>query len=163
MDGNEEATNIFKGAFGSYVRTWSHVWAERDNLEMALSLGVKYGQLGIPGGMQLTEAVAAKWKAALAAAGFTLVTVFAAYEGEDYTDIASVAGSVGFVPRHTRASRLARTLAVSDFAAQLGVASIACHVGFVPEDGQDPDYVAVREASAPSLRPCGAAWPELRA
>ena len=26
-------------------------WAERDNLEMALSLGVKYGQLGIPGGM----------------------------------------------------------------------------------------------------------------
>ena len=29
-------------------------WAERDNLEMALSLGVKYGQLGIPGGMQLT-------------------------------------------------------------------------------------------------------------
>jgi sugar phosphate isomerase/epimerase len=120
-------------------------WAERDNLEMALALGVKYGQLGIPGGMELSEAVAAKWKAALAAAGFTLVTVFAAYEGEDYTDIASVAGSVGFVPRHTRAARLARTLAVSDFAAQLGVDSIACHVGFVPEDGEDPDYVAVRE------------------
>ena len=26
-------------------------WAERDNLEMVRSLGVRYGQLGIPGGM----------------------------------------------------------------------------------------------------------------
>ena len=41
--------------------------------------------------------------------------------------------------------RLARTLAVSDFAARLGVGSIACHVGFVPEDAGHPDYVAVRE------------------
>ena len=120
-------------------------WAERDNLEMVRSLGVRYGQLGIPGGMQLTDAVAAKWKAALEAAGFTLVTVFAAYEGEDYADIPAVARTVGFIPPATRAARLARTLAVSDFAAQLGVASIACHVGFVPEDAQHPDYVAVRQ------------------
>jgi L-ribulose-5-phosphate 3-epimerase len=120
-------------------------WADRDNLEMALSLGVKYGQLGIPGGMQLTAEAAAKWKAALDAAGFTLVTVFAAYEGEDYTDMSTVAGSVGFIPPATRALRLARTLEVSDFAAQLGVGSIACHVGFVPEDAQDPDYLAVRQ------------------
>ena len=120
-------------------------WAERDNLEMALSLGVKYGQLGIPGGMQLTADAAAKWKAALEAAGFTLVTVFAAYEGEDYTDMATVAGTVGFIPPATRALRLARTLEVSDFAAQLGVGSIACHVGFVPEDTQHPDYLAVRQ------------------
>jgi len=120
-------------------------WAERDNLDMPLSLGVKYGQLGIPGGMQLNEAAAAQWKAALEAAGFTLVTVFAAYEGEDYTNMATVAGSVGFIPPATRTVRLARTLEISDFAAQLGVGSIACHVGFVPEDPQQPDYVAVRQ------------------
>ena len=73
------------------------------------------------------------------------MTVFAAYEGEDYADIPAVARTVGFVPRGTRDARLSRTLAVSDFAAQLGVASIACHVGFVPEDAAHPDYVAVRE------------------
>ena len=106
-------------------------WAERDNLEMVRSLGVRYGQLGIPGGMQLTDAAAAQWKTAIEGLGLTLVTVFAAYEGEDYADIPAVARSVGFVPPDTRAARLARTLAVSDFAAQLGVASIACHVGFV--------------------------------
>src|ERR1035437_3151676 len=102
-------------------------WAERDDLEMVRSLGVRYGQLGIPGGMQLTDGVAVQWKTALAAAGFTLVTVFAAYEGEDYADIPAVARTVGFVPPNSRAARLARTLAVSDFAALLGVASIACH------------------------------------
>jgi L-ribulose-5-phosphate 3-epimerase len=120
-------------------------WAERDNLEMVRSLGVRYGQLGISGEMQLTDAVAAQWKTALDAAHVTLVTVFAAYQGEDYADIPAVARTVGFVPADTRAARLARTLAVSDFAAQLGVASIACHIGFVPEDATHPDYVAVRQ------------------
>ena len=125
-------------------------WAERDNLEMVRSLGVRYGQLGIPGGMQLTDAAAAQWKTALASARFTLVTVFAAYEGEDYADIPAVARTVGFVPPDTRAARLARTLAVGDFAAQLGVPSIACHIGLVPEDAQHPDYVAVRQTGRPS-------------
>lgn len=119
-------------------------WAERDNLETILSLGVRYGQLGIPGGMTLTDAAAAQMKSALDAAGMTLVTVFAAYDGENYADIPAVARTVGFVPPGTRAERLKRTLAVSDFAAQLGVRSIACHVGFVPEDAADPDYLAVR-------------------
>ena len=120
-------------------------WAGRDDLEMVRSLGVRYGQLGIPGGMLLSDAAAAQWKTGLASASCTLVTVFAAYQGEDYTDIPAVARTVGFVPPDTRAARLARTLAVSDFAALLGVASIACHIGFVPEDAGHSDYVAVRE------------------
>jgi L-ribulose-5-phosphate 3-epimerase len=120
-------------------------WAERDNLDMVRSLGVRFGQLGIPGGMQLSASVAAQWKAALAAAHLTLVTVFVAYEGEDYTDIPAVARTVGLIPPETRSARLARTLAVSDFAAQLGVTSIACHIGFVPEDAAHPDYLAVRQ------------------
>jgi len=120
-------------------------WAERDTLDMVRSLGVRYGQLAIPGGMDLNPVSAARWKADLADAGVTLVTVFATYEGEDYTDIPAVARSVGFIPPATRVARLARTLAVSDFAARLGVASIACHVGFVPEDPAHADYVAVRE------------------
>ena len=120
-------------------------WAERDNLQRVRSLGVRYGQLGIPGGMPLTDAAAAQWKTALASAGLTLVTVFAAYEGEDYADIPAVARTVGFVPPETRAARVERTLAVSDFAALLGVSSIACHIGFVPQDAGHPDYAAVRE------------------
>lgn len=119
-------------------------WAERDDLAIIGGLGVRYGQLGIPGGMQLDGAVR-QWKSKLAETGIHVVTVFAAYNGEDYADIPAVAATVGFVPPATREERLARTLEISDFAAGLGVGSIACHVGFVPEDAAHADYVAVRE------------------
>ncbi len=120
-------------------------WAERDDLAVIGTLGVRYGQLGIPGGMQLSESAAGRWKVDLAAAGLDVATVFAAYDGEDYADIPTVQRTVGFVPPATRASREARTLAVSDFAAHLGVRSIACHIGFVPDDVHDPDYGTVRD------------------
>ena len=120
-------------------------WAERDELAVIRTLGVRYGQLGIPGGMKLSATSASDWKNKLADAGIEVVTVFAAYDGEDYADIPAVARTVGFVPPATRVERLARTLAVSDFAAGFGVRSIACHIGFVPEDAGDADYVAVRE------------------
>jgi sugar phosphate isomerase/epimerase len=120
-------------------------WAERDNFRNVQELGVRCGQLGIPGGMELTPAAADDWKKTLSEANFTVVTVFAAYNGEDYADIPTVQRTVGFIPPATRAEREARMLAVSDFAAWLGVGSIACHIGFVPEDQAHPDYVAVRE------------------
>lgn len=120
-------------------------WAGRDALDDVLSLGVRCGQLGLPGGMDLSSAAAAEWKQALDAAQFSVVTVFAAYEGESYADIPTVKNTVGFIPRATREERERRTCAVSDFAAALGVTSIACHIGFVPEDFRDPDYAAVRD------------------
>jgi len=120
-------------------------WAERDDLATILGFGVRYGQLCIHGAFAMTDAVATAWKSRLDAAGFTIVTVFAAFDGEDYADIPAVQRTVGFIPRATRAAREQRMLAVSDFAANLGVNSIACHIGFVPEDAADPDYAAVRD------------------
>lgn len=105
-------------------------------------IGVSCGQLGLAGHHALD---AAAWKQALAAEDFTLATVFAAYDGEDYADIPTVERTVGFVPRETRQARLERTLALSDFAAELGAPGIACHIGFVPEDPNAPDYIAVRQ------------------
>jgi len=119
-------------------------WAERDDFAVIRALGVRCGQLVIHGKMQLGGGVAGRWKSMLDEAGFTLVTVFAAYDGEDYADIPTVQRTVGFIPPATRASREARTLAVSDFAAHLGVPGIATHIGFVPEDPAHPDYTGVR-------------------
>ena len=120
-------------------------WAGRDDLSVIRSLGVRCGQLGLRGDTALTEAAARDWKAALDREAFTLVTVFAAYEGEDYADAPTVRRTVGFIPPETRAGRERRTYEVSDFAARLGVGSIACHIGFVPEDPADADYAAVRD------------------
>jgi sugar phosphate isomerase/epimerase len=120
-------------------------WTDRDDLATIRAFGVSTGQMVVPGSMPLDQAAAGHWKSALSAAQFTVVTVFAAYEGEDYADIPTVQRTVGFIPPRTRDLREQRTRAVSDFAAHLGVRSIACHVGFVPEDTADPDYIGVRD------------------
>jgi sugar phosphate isomerase/epimerase len=52
--------------------------------------------------------------------------------------------TVGFIPRETRAGRERRTYEACDFAAEVGAAGIATHIGFVPEDASDEDYIAVR-------------------
>jgi len=121
-------------------------WAGRgphETLREIKSLGVRCGQLGIPGDMPMAGA-AARWKQALAEEAFTVVTVFAAYDGESYADIPTVQQTVGFVPPATRVERERRTLEVSDFAAEVGAPGIATHIGFVPDDRSSEDYVAVR-------------------
>jgi sugar phosphate isomerase/epimerase len=122
-------------------------WAGRDpreTLRELRDLGLGCGQLGVAGDLDL-DAAAPAWNEALDADGFRVVTVFAAYNGESYADIPTVQKTVGFIPPATRAEREARTLAVSDFAARLGVPGIATHIGFVPADPADPDAVAVRD------------------
>ncbi len=122
-------------------------WAGSDPIEtirQVRATGVRCGQFGVPPDMPLAGA-APQLKAALREQDLEVVTVFAAYRGESYADIPTVQRTVGFVPRATREEREQRTLEISDFAAGLGVRSIACHVGFIPEDASDPDYIAVRE------------------
>jgi sugar phosphate isomerase/epimerase len=120
-------------------------WAGRDDLNVMRGLGVRCGQLGIGGDYIMNAESAADWTAALKSPAFSLVTLVAAYNGEDYADIPTVQRTVGFIPRATREERVLRTIELSDFAAALGVKSIACHIGFVPEDSGDADYISVRE------------------
>lgn len=120
-------------------------WIGRDTVDEIAGMGVRCGQLGVGGETALTPSLTAEWKAALARHNFTIVTMFAAYNGESYADIPTVERTVGFIPPATRAERLQRTLELSDFASSLGVSSIACHVGFVPHDKSNPDYIAVRD------------------
>ncbi|MEZ5352348.1 MAG: hypothetical protein R2762_06895 [Bryobacteraceae bacterium] len=125
-------------------------WAGRDPRETVnevAGLGVRCGQLLIPGHVPADLRAAAEWKGALDAREFRLVTLFAAYNGEDYTDAASIQATVGWIPKSTRAERLRRTFELSDFGCVLGAPSIGLHVGFVPEDRTDPDYAAVREVT----------------
>jgi sugar phosphate isomerase/epimerase len=117
----------------------------RETIREVKSLGVRCGQLGIPGNVPLDLTSAAAWSRALEEEEFPLYTVFAAYIGEAYDDIPTVERTVGWIPPATRAMRLQRTFLLSDFAEALGVSGIALHVGFVPEERDHPDYVAVRE------------------
>lgn len=124
-------------------------WAGPDaqkTLEQVKSFGVRAGQLGFPGSLPL-EGAAEAWDKALTAEHFTAVTAVCSYVGEDYADIPTVQQTVGLVPQKTRAERIARTKAVSDAARQLGIDSVACHIGFVPEDGHEPLYAEIRDVT----------------
>jgi len=120
-------------------------WGQRDKLAEIRGLGVRCGQLVVPGGMPLNWRLSQQWVSDLEREDFTLVTVFVAYDGEDYADIPTVKRTVGFIPRDTRTAREIRTREVSEFAAALGVKGIACHIGMVPEDTADEDYIGVRD------------------
>ena len=113
----------------------------RETLEELKAMGIRCGQLGIAGDLDLS--CAEQWGTALAEADFTVSTVFAAYKGESYADKPTVQATVGFVPPSARQEREQRTLEVSDFAAAIGAPAIATHVGCVPEDPNHPDYTAV--------------------
>lgn len=115
-----------------------------DTLAEVLGFGVNAGQLGLPGELSLTGQ-ATQWQQALAAhPDFVVTTAVCSYEGEDYADIPTVTRAVGLVPLITRAARIARTKAVADLALQIGVTSVACHIGVVPAM-DDPVYPEVRE------------------
>ncbi len=123
-------------------------WAGRDPLETireVKALGVRCGQLGVPGHVPMDLNSAAQWNHALDLEQFTLVTVFAAYNGEEYADIPTVVRTVGWIPPALRAERLKRTFELSDFAKALGAPSIALHVGCLPENQSHSDFIAVRE------------------
>jgi sugar phosphate isomerase/epimerase len=110
-----------------------------ETLQLLVSMGVRCGQLGIPGDYDLTNA-APEWKDAAKALDFRIYTVFAAYEGESYDDVETVRETVGFVPPVTREQRELRTLEVSRFASEIGAPSIATHIGCIPQYRHDPEY-----------------------
>ena len=114
-------------------------------VESVRSLGVSCGQLGVHGDAQLSESYARAWRSALERSGLRVVTAFTGFRGESYASIPICAQTVGYVPRATREERERRTYEVADFARKLGIPGLATHIGCLPHDPSDPDYVEVLE------------------
>ena len=132
-------------------------WARpdaRETLRRVKSFGLRAGQLGFPGHLPL-ESAAERWDEALTAEHFTAIAAVCSYVGEDYADIPTVQKTVGLVPPGTRAERVARTKAVSDVARSLGLESVACHIGFVPEDPKAALYAEIRDVARDLCDHCG--------
>lgn len=119
-------------------------WVERDTIPSIAEMGVHCGQMGIGGDTQVTPKFIDKIREELDQNGIEVISIVASYSGEDYADLPTVERTVGFIPRSTRAARLNRTFELIEVAAKLGVSAIACHLGFVPSDKLDPDYLDVR-------------------
>lgn len=109
-------------------------------LEAVKEIGVPTVQLHAPHAEYRTPEKVAAIKQQFAEAGLTITAVFCGFEGESYADIPTVKATIGLVPEETRAARLQETKEIADFAKALGVDVVAMHLGFVPEDPDDPRY-----------------------
>ena len=111
----------------------------RSTLREVKAFGVRTGQIGFPGDFSL-DGAAQRWDKALTEEAFIPVTAVCSYSGEDYSDLPTVVRTVGLVPKETRRERVDRTKAVSDLARQLGMDSVACHIGVIPPDHEQQMY-----------------------
>jgi sugar phosphate isomerase/epimerase len=108
-------------------------------LQDVKELGIPTVQLGYPARLDTPEGIE-KIKSAVEETGIEITTIFCGFEGESYADIPTVQRTVGLVPESTRAERVAKIEEISIFAQKLGVDRVAAHIGFVPEDHDNPLY-----------------------
>ncbi len=117
------------------------------DLDVAYELRVPTMHLHAPHKEKRTAETAADFRNRIASLGMRVTVVFAGFEGESYADIPTVISTVGLVPKATRESRLAELKEIIDFTAILGIDATGLHIGFVPHDQADPDFVAIVRAT----------------
>jgi L-ribulose-5-phosphate 3-epimerase len=74
------------------------------------------------------------------ASGVTIDTMFVAFDGQSYADFETIANTVGLANPATREHRCEVALKYIDLAVALGAPSLAAHLGFIPENRNQPNY-----------------------
>jgi sugar phosphate isomerase/epimerase len=87
-----------------------------------------------------------EYLAAARDSGLTIDTMFVGFDGQSYRDIPTIRRTVGLVLPESRTHRTQIALRYCDLAAELGVKSLAAHLGFLPGEHGHPDHRGVVEA-----------------
>ena len=91
-----------------------------------------------------------------AATGVEVTTLWTGTPGRYVWNFIEGPTTIGLVPAATRQERVAIMKKGADFAHRIGVRSITTHVGFLPENPNDPDYVGTVEALRDIAQHCAA-------
>lgn len=108
----------------------------------AQELSVSVIQLGFFTEDAVRRASAAELRTLAESLGVRIAATFAAFEQEDYSSIAKIAETGGYLPDGAWERRRAFTLRVADLTVELGATMLAVHLGTIPSDRQS----AAREA-----------------
>ncbi len=92
------------------------------------------------------EAMAKRLIAAAQDYGVEVTTIWTGLPGPAVWNFLEGPSTIGLVPPARRAERVAALKEGADFAVRVGVSSITTHVGFIPEDPNDPLYPGLIEA-----------------
>jgi sugar phosphate isomerase/epimerase len=109
----------------------------------AQSYGMQSCQLNIWNQSTYTDEKAAEINAALAETGFEVSTLWAGWTGPKEWNFTAGPATLGLVPPAYRFQRLSELLNASVFAEKIHVKQIATHVGFIPENPDDPNFNGV--------------------
>jgi sugar phosphate isomerase/epimerase len=110
-----------------------------DLVEQVKQAGVSHVQLALVPLTALGDADRAREIETLRAAGIQLTGGMLGFADEDYSSIANIRNTGGFIPDRFWADRKAITARAAKLARELGAPHILAHVGFVPPHG-DPGY-----------------------
>jgi sugar phosphate isomerase/epimerase len=87
-----------------------------------------------------TEEYAKAVNEAVAATGIEITTVWAGWDGPCEWNFTDGPATIGLVPPAYRYSRLCALKKASEFAEMIGVKKVVTHVGFIPENPDDPNF-----------------------
>jgi len=133
-------------------------------LRLGLILGVesdpdaamaKLKNLGIPTCQvylnNFDPAFASKLRRSLDNANIEATSLVVGGPGKESWDFYDGPLTIGLIPRETRAARIAHIKAAADFAVRCDIPAVQTHVGFIPENPNDPVYkeaiAAMREVA----------------
>jgi L-ribulose-5-phosphate 3-epimerase len=88
-----------------------------------------------PQARELTERV----RAAVAETGVVVTSVFIMFKGHVW-DLVDGPQTIGLVPEETRGERVVHACRISEWAKEVGIDAVTSHIGFIPEDPDDPRY-----------------------
>ena len=115
------------------------------------SVGLSHVQLALAPLVALDETRRQSELATLGQSGLTVIATMMSFDGEDYSTIASIHQTGGYLADDTWPLRRDLTAAAAKLSAQLGVKLLTTHIGFVPAKG-DAGYVMmlgrIREVAA---------------
>lgn len=137
---------------------------DKKPLRLGLILGVepdpdaamaKLKNLGIPTCQvylnNFNPAFAGKLRRSLDSANIEATSLVVGGPGKESWDFYDGPLTIGLIPRETRAARIAHIKAAADFAVRCDIPAVQTHVGFIPENPNDPVYkeavAAMREVA----------------
>jgi L-ribulose-5-phosphate 3-epimerase len=126
------------------VCSWSlHPKDTADLAAQVKEAGLSHVQLGLAGLSVMAATQKLSELNRLKAANISITGGMVGFAGEDYSSIANIRRTGGFVPDQDWASRKAITQQAAQLAQDLGLPHISAHVGFVPPHGQHGYHAAV--------------------
>ena len=109
--------------------------------QKAVDLGITSCQISIWDQSLYNDEFITNLKNAIDETGFSISGIWGGYSGPCEWNFKYGPSTIGLVPAGYRGQRIEDLLRASDAAYKLGVKNVITHVGFMPENPNDPDYV----------------------